>query len=397
MVAGVSRARFCPGPGRQPRLEALDVGAADVARPVAARGVRRPGRSRTSAARGRRRSRCPGAARTRSGPGRRASWPPPAGGWPRGRAQVGSSSGPLTAASGTPGSALGCGRCVRRRAGRVGCAGEDLGVDDLGGAAVLRGQPVIGQVQVDPGRLDRGVPGLGLDRLQRHPRLPQPGQAGVPQLVAGRMRQPGPGAGAVEDLVDPVRGQRLAPPGPFEHQEHARRCRRRRGAPAPGRPPGARRTAAEIGTSRWWPPLPSAMNTRRSRRADVTQSQPEDLAAAQPAQHHRGDHRPVPVGAQRSGQGVDLGRGQDPRQASGAGPAPTAPPDRAGAVPGGSAAHAGPGCVGTSPRAVRNAYNPLIVDSRRRTVRERHPGRVIAGTGRARRLGQATARRCAGR
>ena len=89
-------------------------------------------------------------------------------------------------------------------------AGEDLGVDDLGGLAVLRGQPVIGQVQIDPGRLDRGVPGLGLHRLQRHPGLPQPGQAGVPQLVAGRVLQPGPAPGAVQDLVEPARRQRLA-------------------------------------------------------------------------------------------------------------------------------------------------------------------------------------------
>ena len=34
MVAGVSRARFCPGRGRQPRLEPLDVRAPDVAHPV---------------------------------------------------------------------------------------------------------------------------------------------------------------------------------------------------------------------------------------------------------------------------------------------------------------------------------------------------------------------------
>ena len=41
---------------------------------------------------------------------------------------------------------------------------EDLRVDGLGGLAVLIRQPVIGQVQVDAGGLDRGVPGLGLKR-----------------------------------------------------------------------------------------------------------------------------------------------------------------------------------------------------------------------------------------
>ena len=46
----------------------------------------------------------------------------------------------------------------------------------------------------------------------------------------------------------------------------------------------------------------------------VLQPQAEDLAAAQPAQHHRRDHRPVAVRAQRHSQSVDLARLQDPRQ-----------------------------------------------------------------------------------
>ena len=90
---------------------------------------------------------------------------------------------------------------------RVG--GEDLRVDRLGSLAVLGGQPVIGEVQVDPGRLDRCMAGLSLDRLQRHPGLPEPGQAGVPQLVAGGVGQTRPVPGALEDLVQPGRGQRL--------------------------------------------------------------------------------------------------------------------------------------------------------------------------------------------
>ena len=45
---------------------------------------------------------------------------------------------------------------------------------------VLLGQPVVRQMQVDPRRLDRQMPGLGLHRLQRHPGLAQPGQTGVP-------------------------------------------------------------------------------------------------------------------------------------------------------------------------------------------------------------------------
>jgi hypothetical protein len=56
-------------------------------------------------------------------------------------------------------------------------------------------------MQVDAGRLHRGVTGLGLDRLQCHPGLPQPGQAGMPQLMTGRVGQPSPPTRPVEDLV----------------------------------------------------------------------------------------------------------------------------------------------------------------------------------------------------
>ena len=45
------------------------------------------------------------------------------------------------------------------------------------------------------------MPGLGLHRLQRHTGLPQPGQAGVAQLVARRVRQPRAAPGGDQDLV----------------------------------------------------------------------------------------------------------------------------------------------------------------------------------------------------
>src|SRR6266516_1588296 len=40
--------------------------------------------------------------------------------------------------------------------------------------------------------------------------------------------------------------------------------------------------------------------------ADIDQVQPEDLAAAQPAEQHRLDHRLVPVGPQRTDERVSL-------------------------------------------------------------------------------------------
>ncbi len=65
------------------------------------------------------------------------------------------------------------------------------------------------------------MPGLGLDGLQGHARFAEPREAGVAELVAGESRQPGPGAGAGDDLVHPGRGQRLTAARSLQHDEHA--------------------------------------------------------------------------------------------------------------------------------------------------------------------------------
>ena len=161
------------------------------------------------------------------------------------------------------------------------------------------------------------MPGLGLDRLQRHPGLPEPGQAGVPQLVAGRMRQTRRGAGTGEDLVQPAHRQRPLPRlGPLSTTNT-------RSVSGTGWPLGVevgRDRGEEPGGDRDQPLVAAlALGDEHPPLGDpqVLQPQPEDLAAAQPAEHHRRDHRPVPVGAQRGGQRVDLRRGQDPRQPPG--------------------------------------------------------------------------------
>lgn len=46
------------------------------------------------------------------------------------------------------------------------------------------------RVQVDAGRLNRGVPGLSLDRLQRHTGFSQPGEAGVPHVSRASLARP---------------------------------------------------------------------------------------------------------------------------------------------------------------------------------------------------------------
>ena len=74
----------------------------------------------------------------------------------------------------------------------------------------------------------------------------------------------------------------------------------------------------------------------------VTQPQPEALAAAQPSQHHRRDHRPVAVRAQGGGQRVHLAGAEDLRQRPGH-PDQRDTPGRAAAVPAGLAGRGAPG------------------------------------------------------
>jgi hypothetical protein len=190
-------------------------------------------------------------------------------------------SGPFTASSGNA-----------ARPG--GTAGEDLRVDHLSGFAVLGREPVIGQVQVDAGRLDRGVAGLGLHRLQRHPGLPQPGQASVPKLMAGRVVQASSPPRRSQDLIHPLGRQRLPAPRALEdHKDPA--------GPGTGRPLGIQvrsRRGEEPCRDRHDPLMPAlALADEHPPLPDVQifQTQSEDLAAAQPTQHRREHHRPVPL------------------------------------------------------------------------------------------------------
>ena len=127
-----------------------------------------------------------------------------------------------------------------------------------------------------------------------------------------RPLQPGPRPGTVEDLVQTRRRQRRAAPGSLQHHEHPIGPRQRplliQVAPQGGEEPRRHRhyplpPALAFGDEQ--PPLPGI---------DVLEPQTQHLAASQPAQHHRIDHRPVTVRAQRRPQRVDLARRQHPRQ-----------------------------------------------------------------------------------
>ena len=146
----------------------------------------------------------------------------------------------------------------------IGPPPQRLGLDGLGGAAVLVGQPVRPEVQIDPGRGDRAVSGLGLKGLEGHARLAQAGEAGVAQLVTGPVRETGPFPAAPRISSSPSAESGSAPALSFQRDEE--RIARRLRSLVVHIAATVLKKVGEIGTSRWWPPLPSATKTRHSPR-----------------------------------------------------------------------------------------------------------------------------------
>ena len=75
----------------------------------------------------------------------------------------------------------------------MGYLGGGGGEQAVGDAEVLVAQGLVAQVEVEACRVDVAVPGLLLERLERHAGLAQHRQAGVAQAVAGQ--RGGVGAG----------------------------------------------------------------------------------------------------------------------------------------------------------------------------------------------------------
>ena len=183
--------------------------------------------------------------------------------------------------------------------------------------------------------------------------------------MAGRVVQPGAAPRRGQDLLHPPGGQRLPPARSLEHHENPV------GAGA-GRPFGV-----QVGGHRGEEqarhrdqPLPAALALGDEHpplgHPQVLQPQPEDLTAPQPAQHHRRDHRPVPVRAQRRGQRIDLRRDKirGSRRTARTSGTPWPGRDRSRRV----GSPRGTGLAATSPRACKNAKKPDTIDKRRRTV-----------------------------
>ena len=159
-------------------------------------------------------------------------------------------------------------------------------------------------------------PAWACKRLHGHARLPQPGQTRVAQLVAGAMRQTGPGPGAGDDLVQPLDRQRLTPTGSLQHHEQPVGRRVRRPLVVHVRRRRWRRSWARPAPAADGRPCPRPTNTRHSPRRRSSRRRPITSAAAQPAQGHGLHHGPIPVGAQRPHQRGQLLGIQDARQAA---------------------------------------------------------------------------------
>ena len=125
------------------------------------------------------------------------------------------------------------------------------------------------------------------------------------QLVAGGVAQPGPAAGAIQDLIQALRRQRQATPRPLEHHEHP--VRGGRGGPF------VMQVAAEgveEPVRNRNDPMMSALarhdNQPPLSDLHVLEPQSQHLTPAQPGQQHRQHHRLVPVRAQRTQQPARL-------------------------------------------------------------------------------------------
>ena len=134
-----------------------------------------------------------------------------------------------------------------------------------------------------------------------------PGQARVPKLMAGRVLQPGPAAGAVQDLIQPLRRQRQPAPRPLQHHKHPVRAGltgplvMQVGAEGVEEPVRGRDhpVVAALALHHGQPPVSDL---------HVGEPQPQHLTPPEPGQQHRQHHRPVPVRAQRGDQPVRLPR-----------------------------------------------------------------------------------------
>lgn len=147
--------------------------------------------------------------------------------------------------------------------------------------------------------------GLGLDCLERHAGLAQPGEAGVTQLMAGELVDPGAPACAAHDLVDSRGRERSTALDSLEYDEHEIVIE-------PLGPLTAQVNVESIEEAigdrdeALMSSLAGAHEQATLAGVDVPEVETHDLAAPQSAEQHRPNHGPVPVGSQSRDEAIDL-------------------------------------------------------------------------------------------
>ena len=160
-------------------------------------------------------------------------------------------------------------------------------------------------MKVDPGRLDRAVAGLRLDRFEGHAGFAQPGQTGVSKLMTGQTLDPGATTGTIDDLVEASGRQSMATPGSLQDHKHLIGRRGPRAfllevAANAHEEPGRHRDDALVAAL--------ALSNEHSAFAylEVFKPQSQDLATPQTTKDHSLDHRPIPLGPQCGEKPINL-------------------------------------------------------------------------------------------
>ena len=176
--------------------------------------------------------------------------------------------------------------------------------------AVLVGQPVVGQVQVEAGRLDRDMAGLGLDRLEGHPGFSEPGETGMSKLMARGPLEAGPISCGAHDHIDAVDAEPLSSSRTLQGHEDPIARTVRRSLFAQVVTECGKECVRDRGD-----PLVATLALGNEQRPlghrDISESQAQHLTTPQAAENHGQDHGPVPLRPQRPEQSIDLRRCED--------------------------------------------------------------------------------------
>ncbi len=157
--------------------------------------------------------------------------------------------------------------------------------------------------------------GQGLDGLDGHARLLQPGEAGVAEFVTGPMHQAGPGPCRAEHFIQSLGGEGLAPSRLFQDDEQM--VSGGLGWSFPVQVVGHRR---EEGRRDGHQPLVATLTVDDEQLLlagpEVLHAQTQHLAPTKTPEQHGLGHGPVSIGPERCHEQLDFTGVEDPGQSS---------------------------------------------------------------------------------